>query len=638
MTMSIDHPSLRFLPAPLAVVILLAGCGSPDVYEAEYLLIDHTGTAIAEGSEPLRVPSYELGYDRRRVLSQHPPSVVRFPEVPAGSGARLLTAPAMNPAAWEKPTDGVRFSAFCRGSDGDLVPLLEIDVSPAVNPEDRIWHDCEAPLDGCSAPRTEIELRTSCGERGNCAADWAGWGDPRVVYESTFEPRPRRLALLISIDTLRPDRLGLYGASRQTSPELERLAADGIVFETAVAAAPWTIPSHATLLSSTWPQVHAANARAPIAESVALLPGILRAAGWQTAGFVDTAYLGSKFGFDRGFDHFDDEAPPPGDYRRGARVLRQRLLSWLASADERPAFVFWHLMDVHGPYSASAPFGGAFRQSVASQRPGPRLEQLRRLAYHDYLRLDRFSSFDDLVATYDEGVAVADAVVGGLLQVLRDAGLYDEALIVVTSDHGESFLDHGVWVGHGLFLTDDELRVPLVVKLPGNRHAGARVREMVGLIDVAPSILDALGVAAAGSFQGRSLLSPAPGDPASLPEVVYGFSSNIGAPFLRTRQYKYIGPAGMTVEKILAVHLKARENALQTSLPVDEQLYHLRRDPGESSSLAAAQGPAKLAPLRALLVRYEAEARARREGAPAAVTPELSVQEREQLRALGYVD
>ena len=329
---------------------------------------------------------------------------------------------------------------------------------------------------------------------------------------------------------------GIYGAARETSPELGRLAEDAIVFETAVASAPWTIPSHATLLTSTYPLIHGADGDTPIAGSVVLVSETLHRAGWQTAGFVDTSYLDASRGFDRGFEHYDDE-PPEGSFRRGAQVVLERFLEWLERADERPAFVFWHIMDVHGPYDAPPPFAGRFRSGLAPGRGRP-LDKLQRFAYHDYLRLDRFASFEDLVAGYDEGILAVDAVIGELFQNLRRAGLYDDGLIVVTSDHGESFWDHGIWVGHGLFLTDDELRVPLLVKLPGNRHAGTRVADMVGLIDVAPTMLEALGVPPESPFQGRSLFSPAP-------RTVFGFSSNIGAAFVRTRDFKYIAPAGL---------------------------------------------------------------------------------------------
>jgi len=633
---------------------LLTACSSPSpkkaTYDAEYLLLDHLDTVetVEESSQPLKATRWEIGYDQRPSLFQHPPSAVRFAGVPSGPGAVFHAAPVIEPKAWEKPTDGAGFTVLCRTAGDKWETLAELTVDPASVPEDRAWQLMRAPLDRCSQPATELELRTDCGPKGRCAADWTAWGEPKVVYPKTLALRPERLVLLISIDTLRPDRLGLYGGPRPTSPEIGRLAADGVVFETAVASSPWTIPSHATLLTSTYPQVHGATARSPIPETVPRLAEVLREAGWQTAGFVDTPYLHRGFGFDRGFEHYDDGEAPKGDFRRGARATRQRLLDWLGDADERPAFVFWHLMDVHGPYGAPSPHGGRFRAETAlaktasaeagAAEPDGRLELLRRLGIHDYLRLERYRTFDDLVASYDEGIAFVDEVLGGLFDVLRDTGTYESAAIAVTSDHGESLLDHGVWVGHGLFLTDDELRVPLVVKLPGNRWAGRRVEEMVGQIDLAPTLLDAAGVAAPAAFQGRSLVSPAPGESGSLPEIVYGYSSNLGAPFLRTRDLKYIGAAESTPDKVVDVHLRGKGD-VELPLPplLGEQVYHLRRDPGETRSLAAATEPAKLEQLRQLLADHAADSAARHDG-EVVEAPALSEEARENLRALGYLD
>ncbi len=641
------------LSMALPLVVLHSCSSSPDEarYDAEYLLIDHLDSVVVvtQGRRPLSVPRFEIGFDQRRVLYQQASSEVRFPEVPSGPGARFLAAPVLNPKAWAKPTDGVVFEALCRTQEDAPETLLRLAVSPASDPDDRVWHDRRLPLDACSAPTTEITLRTSCGPRNNCAADWSAWGNPRVVREEALSLRPERLVLWISIDTLRADRLGLYGAERETSPELERMAGDAVVFDQAIAPAPWTIPSHASMLTSTDPRVHGANDRTPISESATSVVEILRRSGWQTAGFVDTPYLGAELGFDRGFEHFDDDPPPAGDSRRGAGVTRRRLLEWLLAADERPAFVFWHVMDVHGPYWAPAPFGGKFRDAIPSPgspgggqvegSPDPDLEKLKQLGYHDYLRLGRYRSLEDLVAAYDEGIATVDSIIGGLLLNLRAAGLYDQALIVVTSDHGESLFDHGVWVGHGLFLTDDEIRVPLIMKLPGNRHAGTRVREMVGLIDVAPSVVDVLGLAPVASFEGRSLFSPAVASPESLPAAVYGVSSNIGAAFVRTNSFKYIGPASDSRGLVSSRHLKIKNDV---SLPLDallsEQLYDLRRDPLETAPLTDTGDSEGLERFRTLLDQHTAECTARRAGTPTAAPAELSNEAIERLRALGYVD
>ena len=624
-----------------SVVLLLLGsawlmaCRSEPpqtIYRAEYILRDH-GARATNAEEVLETPAIEIAGDHRRLLYVDS-GAVRFSEVPSPQGSRLLAGLAVDPDAWADTT-GLGFRIRCLEVSGEQRTLFEHVLNPAEKSEDRSWHEVDQALEGCSVPTTQLELSNFCAEGQDCALERAGWGDPKVVYEQTFEPRTPRLALLISIDTLRPDRLSVYGNERPTSPRLEELARDGVVFETAVAPAPWTIPSHASMLTSTWPKVHGAGLRTGIPQRFPLLSEVLLEADWQTAAFVSIPYLGEQHGFDRGFEHFDPGEPPRGDYLNGVRMTRQRLLNWMIETDERPAFVFWHIIDVHGPYAARAPFGGRFRRELPTVEQDERFEDMTDLAYHDYLELDRFRSVEDLLATYDEAIAVVDDALGEFFDLLRSAGLYDDALIVITSDHGESFLDHGVWVGHGLFLTEDEIRVPLIAKLPGNVHAGTRVREMVRGIDVAPSMLDALGVEPPATFAGQSLLSPAPGHPDSLPDIAFGFSSGSGASYLRTGEVKYISPAepgriGHTLSPRPGIALDAEALAA-------ERLFDLRRDPEESTPLDTVEMAEHVKALRQVMAEH---ARASEAGAgdddlePAELSPEAL----ERLRALGYLN
>lgn len=631
----LPHPNQDLFGDPVLVGASENGVTIPAVY----LLIDQLGFMAADpepdSTHPILVPSYEVEKDQRRALYQHPPSTYRFPGVPAGPGTRLLLAPVMDPQSFSTGSDGVTFDVTCRDEAGDDVALLSVHIAPAEHPEDRVWHDRELPLDACRAPSTEISLRTRCGPRRHCGSDWAAWGNPRVTYARKVDWKPTRLALLISIDTLRPDHLQPYGYGRETSPALARLAEDAVVFDTAVSTSPWTIPAHGSMLTSTFPRVHEASASEPISTSVQLVSEVLAGAGWQTAGFVDTPYLGAKHGFERGFADFDDDSPPSGNYRRGAEVGRERLLRWLAKADLRPAFVLWHIMDAHGPYGAPAPHAGRFRSEVAPVAGDPRLARLGKLAYHDYLHLERFDSFDDLVATYDEGIAFVDATIGRLLEVLRTAGVYDDALIIITSDHGESFLDHDVWVGHGLFLTDDEVRVPLIVKLPGNANAGLRVSSLVSLVDVAPTILSFTGNASPPAFQGQILPGLTQSESGAPHGPAFGFSSNTGASFVRTERAKLI--RGQDPKK-LAKHLRNAEGApLPTNSFAERQLYDLERDPAEQSALTGELMEGRAQMLERLLDGHERRVAKRGTGVRRGQNTEVSSEERERLRKLGYL-
>ncbi|MEM9553069.1 MAG: sulfatase [Acidobacteriota bacterium] len=623
-------------PTTLVVVTVLLSCGSPaaekgTLVQGEYLLLNHLDRIEAPSTWTIKVPSLEIGQDMRRALPMHPPFEARFSAVPAHEGGRLALAPALNPAAYDKPTDGVVFEVRCRDAAGDWIELLELELAPRQRPQDRGWQDREVSLAVCSRPTTEVLLRTTCGPLGDCKADWALWGEPSASVERDLKMRPSKFAVLISVDTLRPDRLRLYGGPRDNSPNLERVAADGIVFETAIAPSPWTIPSHATLLTSRDPRVHRADAHRAIAPGVATLADVLSTAGWQTAAFVDSPYLSSEFGFDRGFEHFDYRPAPPSNYRHGARAVLERVIDWLESADERPAFIFWHIMDAHAPYGAPAPHGGRFRASLdaADRSESPQLRHLEEVGFHDHLRLDRYASFDELLASYDEGLAHVDGVVGRLFDLLQATGRWNDSTIVVTSDHGESFLDEDIYVGHGLFLTDAELRIPLLLKLPRNRGAGTRPLRIAGAIDIAPTLLNVLGVATPPQFEGRSLLGGMDGRRDAL---LFGYSNNIGASFVRSQQQMYVTEATVPPEVIRERHLRA---APPVKLPLAEVLAE-RLETTDGSDLSS-ESLETLGALRRILMEHRTSLESEADSSEEPIVPSLSDEELDRLRSLGYV-
>jgi choline-sulfatase len=295
------------------------------------------------------------------------------------------------------------------------------------------------------------------------------------------ERRPN--ILLITLDTTRADRMGFLGSTRGLTPSLDALARESIVFTRAYAQAPITTVSHATILTGTFPPFHRVNDfGAPLPASVPYLSDLLHQHGYRTAAFVGSLILdprnGTAPGFDRGFDVYDAgyRLRRPGEdryhtlERRGDEVLA-RALTWLASERAGPFFLWVHFYDPHDPYDPPAD-----------------------------LKL-RFAS-----APYDGEIASIDRLAGKLLDTLRAASVLDQSVIVVCADHGEALGDHGEDT-HGLFLYDATLHVPLVVRLPGRRGAGARVDSRVRLADVAPTILEAIGVPPPAAVQGESLLS-----------------------------------------------------------------------------------------------------------------------------------
>jgi choline-sulfatase len=288
--------------------------------------------------------------------------------------------------------------------------------------------------------------------------------------------------LLITLDTTRADRMGFLGSTSGLTPSLDALARDAIVFTRAYAQAPITTVSHATILTGTFPPLHKVNDfGTPLPAAVPYLADLFKRQGYRTAAFVGSLILdprnGTAPGFDRGFDVYDAgyRLRRPGEdryqtiERRGEEVT-VRALGWMASAAATPFFLWVHLFDPHDPYE-----------------PPADLKQ-------------RFAS-----APYDGEIASVDRLVGKIVAALGAQSILDRSVVVVAADHGEALGNHGEDT-HGLFLYDATLHVPLVVRLPGRKSAGTRVGARVRLADVAPTMLEAAGVAIPAAMEGESLL------------------------------------------------------------------------------------------------------------------------------------
>jgi arylsulfatase A-like enzyme len=304
--------------------------------------------------------------------------------------------------------------------------------------------------------------------------------------------------VLVSIDTLRAGLLGCYGYERPTSPALDALAARGVLFERALATAPWTLPSHASLLTALYPSHHGVRrAGAVLPADVAPWAERLRERGFATAAVVNSRWLAEDSGLQRGFDDFlrvDDAVE-----RREPSAVGALAEGWLTQRRE-PFFLFVHFYDVHSNYWSLPryereflrPYGGAVDGSTA---------QLR--AVRDgHLELGK-ADVRRLVDLYAAGIRQLDDVLAHFVGLLRSEGLLERTLLVVTADHGEEFLDHG-GVMHGRTQYEEVLRVPLVFAGPGV-PAGVRVGEPVSLVDVLPTAFAALGEPVPEGLDGRDL-------------------------------------------------------------------------------------------------------------------------------------
>ncbi len=302
---------------------------------------------------------------------------------------------------------------------------------------------------------------------------------------------------IISIDTLRSDRLPVYGYTKGSTAALDAFRRDGILFEHAYAHVPLTLPSHASLFTGRLPYEHGVrnNLGYTLGASERTIAAILKTAGFETGAAVSSYVLRKETGIAAGFDFFDDymtHSPLESatSWQRDGDVSRQALTKWLASAKSSKVFGFLHIYEPHSPYTPPPPY-------------------------------------DANPDSYDGEISYADAIVGRFLGDLKSRGLYDSALIVILSDHGEGLNDHGE-KEHGLFVYREAIQVPLLVKLPGQRRSGETISGPVALSDVPATILEVVGLD--DPVPGVSLLAPAPSHERSVysesyyPRLQYGWS------------------------------------------------------------------------------------------------------------------
>jgi arylsulfatase A-like enzyme/Tfp pilus assembly protein PilF len=393
--------------------------------------------------------------------------------------------------------------------------------------------------------------------------------------------KPGLNVLLVTVDTLRADALGSYGAARAATPVLDRLAAAGLRFERARAHNVVTLPSHANILSGRYPFAHGLrdNAGYRFPAGLPTLATLLQARGYRTGAFVSAFPLDSRFGLDRGFDVYDDRLGDPerlASFRMAERpgtITVAAARRFLAREEGRPWFCWVHLYEPHAPYDPPAPLAVRFAEDA-----------------------------------YEGEVATADAALGPLLEPLLAAGPQGRTLVVVTSDHGESLGDHGEKT-HGVFTYEATLRVPLILFAPA-LFSPRVVPDPVRHVDILPTVLEAVAAPVPVGLSGRSLLASAAGRP--------------------------LAPAPSYFEALTAsanrgwapLHGVVRDERKYVRLPLPE-LYDLAADPGERDNLAATR-PQQAGEMRSLLATFPVDSTVVERRTEALET-------RKRLASLGYL-
>jgi arylsulfatase A-like enzyme/tetratricopeptide (TPR) repeat protein len=412
-----------------------------------------------------------------------------------------------------------------------------------------------------------------------------------LLLECTDAPVARKQllranVLLVTLDTTRADRLGCYGYANAQTPRLDRLAADGVLFEHCITPTAFTLPSHSTIMTGLYPPQHGVrlNGDAALGAANETLAETLSANGYRTGAFAGAFVLDRRWGLAQGFGHYDDEFVIGKDQRldlagvqRPANKVVDAALDWLRKDSAQPFFAWVHFYDAHHPYDPPQPFRSRFEGSL-----------------------------------YDGEISFVDSQVGRLLDWIDSSGRRDDTIVVVVGDHGEGLGEHGEGE-HGYYIYDYAVRVPLILRLPG--VSGVRVAGQVRTADIAPTVTELVTGKTAEGIEGRSLLPLVAGEKEERPRYAYSESMTTNLQFgwsalysLRTNEHKFI------------------------AAPRSE-LYDLVRDPGETRNVLDDQRRVALL-LRDELTRIREASESR-----AAKTEEADLDQEtmRMLASLGYV-
>ncbi len=415
------------------------------------------------------------------------------------------------------------------------------------------------------------------------------------------DERPR-LVVLVSIDTLRADHLGLYGYERPTSPVLDALALESTVFDQAMSTSPWTLPAHGSLLTGLYPGRHGLTSHERyLASSLKTLAQLFSEAGYRTAAVVNSHNLGPEFGLDRGFQQYR-YVEERVDRREPSAEITDQAMAWLKEAGKNRLFLFLHYYDVHSDYASRPEYEKDFLRQYEGIADGSTAQ----LASHREGKIS-LSTADapNLIDRYDAGIRQMDAELGRLLDFLRG----EDAFLILTSDHGEEFFEHG-GVLHGQTQYEEVIRVPLLVKGPGV-PAGRRVPTPVSLVDIAPTLLARAGIAPPDGLDGVDLGLLWAGEERE-DRCIFSEADHNNVEHDITRAVRY---------RSLKLHFNR--------LSREYRLYDLASDPAERMDVSAGQESA-VAALSEQLEKYL-------RGAVEAPLRALSDEEIENLRSLGYL-
>jgi arylsulfatase A-like enzyme len=433
----------------------------------------------------------------------------------------------------------------------------------------------------------------------------------RQVSRRALEGKPN--VIIVSVDTLRADHVGRYGYGRETTPTLDRLAQEATLFQVTASSSPWTLPSHVSMMTSLTPASHQCVlvGGTKVKKRITTLAEILKNEGYTTHAITTILYLTDIYGFEQGFDTL---------HALGSSAIAEHAtdeaVRWINGRPDEPFHLFLHYYDPHADYVPPEPYRSRFDPGYDGPING-RTDNF--LAHQDRLtEADR----NHLIALYDGEIAYVDHELARVFEALRQRNLWENTLLAVTSDHGEEFMEHG-YFGHGFTLYDEQLLVPLIVKWPGSRSAGLRVRQPVQLIDLVPTVVAALDLGgsgrAAGGFEGLSLL----------PTLKEAGEQSI--PYRDAFSQTDLGEAELYANRA------AGSKLIYDATSDRWELYNLQRDPAETKNLASVRSEWPAPAQKGLENYLDYARRSMEQSLRAGEKVKLDPKSVEELKSLGYI-
>jgi choline-sulfatase len=480
------------------------------------------------------------------------------------------------------------------------------------------WADHKLDLSALAGQVVRIDLQAQGTGQGRIA-----WNAPRLLVPDRPKPelQAAKNVVVLVVDTLRADKLKPFNPkTRVKTPVIDQLAAEGVVFELAQAPENWTKPSVASILTGLHPQTHQQKTGdAALPESALLLSEHLKAQGFETGSFIANGYVSDRFGFDQGWDHYTNYIREAKSTE--AKDVLKEAADWITAHKDERFFAYIQTIDPHVPYDPPGEYLQMYDPAEYSGQVRPRmtgdlLEKAKRNP-PAVVFTERDKRY--IAGLHDGEISQHDHQLGAFVQRMKELGLWEDTLFVITADHGEEFEDHGSW-GHGHSVYQELLHVPLMFRLPNRLPAGGRVADAVGTLDVAATVTDLLEVPAMPANEGHSLLGFMIGQPPSRPSVVF-------SDFQDDR--RVVTAAGWK--------LVLRGNLTST-------MFDLNADPSENQPLGPEQSPIARNFTRALLGQFLAASdranwlSAEQKGGTELKRENAKMDDtiKDQLRALGY--